>query len=297
MKVRKIVSAALPFFLAAALVFVCAFYPAEEETLPAKRIVLVWNVDTFEGGKGSRTSFLKNAARRVEAAREGVYFLVSSVTAEGAKHAFSQGDCPDILSFGIGLSEFAERSLPLPYSFAGGQIGGETRAYPWCAGGYYLFSMTEDFSAEGRVAISSGGSNLPQVAAALSGVGGEELPSLTAYQAFLRGEYRYLLGTQRDICRFASRSVSVYSRALGGYSDLYQYISILSAKKREDCVAFLEELLSERTQAELGGIGMFPLPKGKAEQTVSVFLSDEGREALLAAVRGGKNPEKFLKRI
>ena len=94
----------------------------------------------FEGGKGSRTAFLKSVARELKGE---AYYLVTSYTLEGALSAFAEGDAPDVLSFGVGLSEFAERLLPLPYSFAGGELGGKTLAYPWCMGGYYLFSLTD----------------------------------------------------------------------------------------------------------------------------------------------------------
>ena len=50
---------AVPFLLLAAVVLAVALFPrqsaAEGESV---RIVRVWNVDTFEGGKGSRTAFL-----------------------------------------------------------------------------------------------------------------------------------------------------------------------------------------------------------------------------------------------
>ena len=297
MKAWKFFKTVLPFLLAAALVAVCAFYPKEKAETVAPRVVRVWNVDTFEGGKGSRTSFLKSVARRVEEGAEGLYFLVTSLTEEGARQAFLGGERPDLLSFGVGLSEFAECALPLPYHFAGGELGGHALAYPWCAGRYYLFSLTDDFGGEGKTAISCGGSNLPALSAAVEGIAGEELPSLTAYTRFLGGEFRYLLGTQRDVCRFLARGVTVYSKPLDGYCDLFQYISVLSAEKREDCLLFLGELLSARTQEALSSLGMFPPAQTAAKRTPVAFLSAEGREELLAAVRSGKNPEKFLKSI
>ncbi len=299
MKAWKIIKMSLPFLLAAALVFACVFYPAEGKAEAVQRIVRIWNVDTFEGGKGSRTAFLKSVARRVEEKTEGLYFLVTSLTAEGARQAFLEGDCPDLLSFGIGLSEFSEQALPLPYAFEGGELGGASLAYPWCAGSYYLFSL-EEFGgeiAEGETAISCGGSNLPQVAAALQGIKGEELTSLAAYTSFLNGKYRYLLGTQRDICRFEARGATVYRKPLPAYSDLYQYISLLSDEKRGDCLSFLKELLSPRTQEDLSSLGMFSLSEVRAERTLSAFVSEEGRAELCAMARGGKNLEKYLKSI
>lgn len=281
----------LPFLLllaAAAIVFL----PQKSEKAEARIVVRVWNIDTFEGGKGSRTAFLKNVARELKGE---AYYLVTSYTLEGALTAFAEGEAPDVLSFGVGLSEFAERLLPLPYSFAGGELGGKTLAYPWCMGGYYLFSLT-DFEGDGRTALSVGGENLPAVAARLEGIAGEETESVAAYTGFLSGKYRYLLGTQRDVCRFQARGAIVQARPLTKYCDLYQYIGILSSEKRDASLAFVEALLSPEVQGRLSQIGMFPL-KNNAERTVSVFSSREALGRLSAAAREGDVPEKYLKSI
>ena len=290
-KLGRILWRGLPFlFLLAAAVIV--FVPQPSEQGEARTVVRVWNIDTFEGGKGSRTAFLKSVARELQGE---AHYLVTSYTLEGALTAFAEGEAPDVLSFGVGLSEFAERLLPLPYSFAGGELGGKTLAYPWCMGGYYLFSLT-DFEGEGRTALSVGGENLPAVAARLEGITGEETESVAAYTGFLSGKYRYLLGTQRDVCRFQARGVSVQARPLTKYCDLYQYIGILSAEKRDASLAFVEALLSPEVQGRLSQIGMFPL-ENNAERTVSVFSSREALGRLAAAAREGDVPEKYLKSI
>ena len=281
----------LPFalLLAAAVI---VFLPQTAEKAEARTVVRVWNIDTFEGGKGSRTAFLKSVARGLQGE---AYYLVTSYTLEGALSAFAEGEAPDVLSFGMGLSEFAERLLPLKREFAGGELGGKTLAYPWCMGGYYLFSLT-DFEGEGRTVLSVGGENLPAVAARLEGISGEETESVAAYTGFLSGKYRYLLGTQRDVCRFQARGVSVQARPLTKYCDLYQYIGILSSEKRDASLAFVEALLSPEVQGRLFQIGMFPLANN-AERTVSVFSSREVLGRLAAAAREGDVPEKYLKSI
>ena len=281
----------LPFLLLLAAA-VIVFVPQKSEKAETRTVVRVWNIDTFEGGKGSRTAFLKSVARELKGE---AYYLVTSYTLEGALSAFAEGDAPDVLSFGVGLSEFAELLLPLPYSFTGGELGGKTLAYPWCMGGYYLFSLT-DFEGEGRTALSVGGENLPAVAARLEGITGEETESVAAYTGFLRGKYRYLFGTQRDVCRFQARGVTVQARPLTKYCDLYQYIGILSSEKRDASLAFVEALLSPEVQGRLSQIGMFPLEK-HAERTVSVFSSREALGRLAAAAREGDVPEKYLKSI
>lgn len=283
------------------LVLSALFFPEQSQSrgeAVSKRIVRVWNVDTFEGGKGSRTSFLKDAAKRVEKKREGVYYLISSYTPEGAEEAFCEGKFPDAISFGVGLSAFAERSVKLPFSFIGGQIGSDTLAYPWCKGGYYLFSLTDQFEEEGNTAISAGGRNLSAVAAALEGIRGEELPALTAYSEFISGKYRYLLGTQRDVCRFETRGVNVFSKPIESYCDLYQYFSVLNEGVKEDSLALLRELID--APEKLSSIGMSPFEaESCAKTTVGVFSSADALAKILGYARNGdeKNLRNFLKTV
>ncbi len=307
MRKRRIIGACLAF----ASLFValgCFFtYPKRQTSSNAaqKTVVRVWNVDTFEGGKGSRTSFLKKIAARVEK-DELVYYMVENYTQTGVQAAFSEGIYPDILSFGIGLDGVAERCLPLPYEFIGGEVNGKTIAYPWCKGGYALFSL-DSFEKEGKTAISCGGENLPQVAAALSQIEGDELDSLTAYTQFLSGEYAYLLGTQRDYCRFQARGVSVQVKPLDVFCDLYQYVAVLSLEKREACLDFLAELLSDETQKQLKNVGMYPIygasdefSAGTIEATCSVFTSQDALETLRECAREKVDEKKlrnFLKKI
>lgn len=260
----------------------------------------VWNVDTFEGGKGSRTAFLKRAAAVLEKKDDSVYYLVSSYTPEGAAAAFEEGILPDALSFGVGLSLYTEACLPLSRTFAGGEAGGICLAYPWCRGGYFLFSLSDDFTQKGNTVISEGGCNLARVAACLEGIKGDAHDSLSAYVEFLNGKYRYLLGTQRDVCRLSSRGVSFYSCPLTEFNDLYQYFSVLSAEKRKDCEALLDVLLSVEVQGALSEIGMYPVAGGTAKRTVSVFSDGKALEKLKDTSvdrDGAKNLVKNLKNI
>ncbi len=295
------------FALVAAAVLSLIFYPKEKAVRKEaeKRVIRVWNVDTFEGGRGSRTSFLKKIAAQMEK-EKNIYFLIESYTKEGVITAFSEGNYPDMLSFGVGISVGVERALPLEDNFVGGSVEGKTLALPWCRGAYALFSRG-GFEKEGKTAISCGGSNLPQVAAALSQIDGEELPSLSAYTAFLSGAYDYLLGTQRDYCRFLSRGVAVEVKPLPEFCDLYQYVSVFSVEKRAECLSFVQLLLSEETQSRLNTIGMYPVDVGqdnlsseKIHTTLNVFSSQEALQEMQNCARDKekhKNIVNFLKSI
>ena len=286
---------AFPFLLLAAVILTVAFYPVPQESQgETAKIVSVWNVDTFEGGKGSRTSFLKRVARLAEKSSGETYYRVISYTAEGARAAMLNGEYPDILSFGVGLEVEAARCVSLGRTFAGNSL-----AVPWCRGKYYLFSLTDDFDENGETAVSVGGNNLSCAAAYFSGIEGTERESLAAYLSFLNGEFRYLLGTQRDSNRFNSRGVTVYSRELSAYCDLYQYVCILSEDMKKECRLFLDVLFSDDIQSSLTDIGMFPA-EGASGRTVDVFSTRETLGQAAEAVRSGsseKNAEKYFKSV
>ena len=119
--------------------------------------------------------------------------MVSSYTAEGAAAAIREGNLPDMLSFGIGFSEAAESCLKINgRSFAGGLVGKECRAVPWCRGGYALFCLEDGFEDAGaaNTVVSLGGSNQPLAAAALlpltGNIAAEESTSAYVPKIFLR---------------------------------------------------------------------------------------------------------------
>ena len=329
MKKRRIIESAVCFVLAGVLcalsVFIAVPALTAKSSSPQSRsgIVRLWNIDTFEGGKGSRSAFLNRISAAYEKAHDGVYIMVSSYTAEGAAAAIREGNLPDMLSFGVGFSEAAESCLKINgRSFAGGLVGKECRAVPWCRGGYALFCLEDGFEDAGaaNTVVSLGGSNQPLAAAALlpltGNIAAEE--STSAYVRFLNG--KYILGTQRDVCRFASRGVNVYCKPISDYSDLYQYIAVTSrdAEIKKICDDYVESLLGEKNQKKLTEIGMLSpyydiyssdnpaadeLERARIGYTLNVFTSAEGLNGVNAAAKdvlAGGNAEvlkNFLKAI
>ena len=304
--IKVIKSLAWWIALAAALAFsLCfalpSFFPSKENTTN-KKVISVWNVDTFEGGKGSRTSFLNSVAKQLE--KEGdVLFMVSSKTVEGAKLSLQNGELPDLLSFGMGFE-------------VGVSIG---KADCWCMGKYALFSKSGVLAEPNasNTVVSCGGENLPLVAAALYGFSGgmTEAKSLQAYVDFLSGKYTYLLGTQRDAQRLIARGVEVNVLPLNGFSDLKQYIAVIHSENKRICEAFIEKLMAEETQRSLSKIGMLSeryriydantpiseaLERGDMEFTLPHNATAGKRQTLLSGARrvlaGSENVE-FLKKI
>ena len=292
-KFVRVLWRALPFLVLAAVVAGTLFYPVSAETSPSPVcIVRVWNVDTFEGGKGSRTAFLQRAARLAE---DGTtFYRVLSYTPEGAQAALDAGEFPDILSFGTGLHVPKERCLPL-----GRQFAGVSAALPWCRGEYRLFSLTDDFEGAGETVVSVGGRNLACAAAYFAEIAGAEEEALSAYLDFLGGKYRYLLGTQRDSARFAARGVNVAMRPLPAYCDLLQYVCVFSEERYEACMRFVGMLLSDSVQSALDDIGMLPAA-GASGLTSDPFADAQTYSAAAQAVRAGnaeKIPQNFFKSI
>lgn len=280
------------------------FRPQAEapETPHEKTVLNLWNIDSFEGGKGSRTAFLNKAARGFEKRNDELYIMVTSMTAEGCAYEMSKGNLPDMVSFGVGTQVTDNLLVLSSFSFAGGNINGKCYAYPWCHGGYVLYSLTEDFSAVSceNTVISLGGSNLPVLSACLNGLSGEypTETSTTAYVDFINGKYRYLLGTQRDYFRFQTRNVKTYAKALDEYNDLYQYIAVCGDENGKICLDFVKYLLSEEVQSALSEIGMCAVNGSYAEDellktieaaetvySVSVFTSEENLKNLADIAR------------
>ena len=244
-------------------------------------IIRVWHIDTFEGGKGSRASFLSNATRRFE--RNKTYlFMVVSHTVMSAATALESGETPDMLSFGTGGAVCPELFLPLEkYDFNYSRQDGKTLAVPWCRGAYFCFTLEGDFSdmTPDNTVISEGNYSMAQVASVCENIpGGKVQNSVSAYVDLLNGKYKYMLGTQRDIARFNTRGVQFACRPVNSFSDLYQYIAILTdnAHKYNIALDFISFLLSEERQKELTGIGML-------SQYYSVY--DDGNAAMQEAER------------
>lgn len=324
MKKRKLQAIVCGLLAAACVAAACLFaYPAlnaQTQPDPARQagILRLWHIDGFEGGKGSRASFLSRAADVFEK-ESGMIVLVTVHTAESARSALQAGDAPDLLSFGGDAAYIADFALPLRgLHFAAAETGGETVAYPWCRGAYFLFSADGDFSgidAENTL-LSAGRGSCIQAAAWSAGLRGAftaETPA-QAYVHWLGGKYRYLLGTQRDVQRLLTRGAQFEALPVGGYNDLLQYICICSGGQYAASLAFIEYLLSDKVQGELSQIGMLsvsclvytsgPLASAQpfAAKSPHAFLSADGRRqfglvaeaALQGDENGAKNLQNFL---
>ncbi|MBQ9485397.1 MAG: hypothetical protein IJU83_01010 [Clostridia bacterium] len=322
----KILKAAAAIIIAGAVAFTAAYGKsgiAENgvSVSPAeyKGIITLWQIDSFEGGVGSRKQFLLSAARGFEKTNAGVLIMVVGHTAESAELEMSEGRFPDLISYGVGVNISRMQPIQTQKSQYGGGFNGEIYALPWCRGGYCVIEnpdYVKGKNATEEIIVSQGKTTNPLLAYALSGKSDENfnvLSPMNAYVRFVSGKARYMIGTQRDIHRLMNRGMDFISKPLEGYNDLYQYISATSVlpEKLVYARAFIDYLLSEETQKRLSDIGMMScyykveyqspdlaaMQTTKSSLTVSAFstveLIEKLREIGAAAATG--NNEEIIK--
>ncbi len=245
-------------------------------------ILELWNIDTFEGGSKSRTSFLERQALQFEKDYTGTFIMVYSMTKEQAVLNLKNGQKPDLVSFGIGVGdELIQSLIPLKSTYSvrddlinGGRLNDIQYALPYMMGGYVLISENEcQQNGEISQSIGFGGNadNCTLLSLGLNNISAKnvfdrsnDIDSFTAYDKYLDKNFDCLVGTQRDLYRVQNRidkgnMTSRNFHYLSGYTDLLQYIGICSTDyvKQEISQKFVEKLLSSKTQLSLVDYGMF----------------------------------------
>ncbi len=233
-----------------------------------KGVITVWQIDSFEGGVGSRKQFLLNVARQFEKQNKGVLVMVINQTPEGVLSAYENGEMPDLISYGTGVEVRGYGQIFVDKSVAGGMVGDGCYATAWCRGGYLLISnpslttgKTDEKKME-ELLVSQGEYTQPLTALALEGYTADEVEvfePMTAYIKFTTGKVKYFLATQRDVSRLINRGMEFSAQPLNRYNDLYQYISVTSEKpqKRFYAEQFVNYLISDKVQKTLSSIGMY----------------------------------------
>ena len=273
------------FVLCALLVFITAFTPIvackktrETEEFPIttkkqKTILSLWEIDTFEGGFGSRADYLSNLLEKF--IEDGVFVMVTSYSLEGAKKKAEEGVFPDLVSFGIGADFIAEGAKELKkIDFSGGENAGGIYAYPWCSGGYFLISKNPINKHIDRLIVSKGEFNNPLVALYNSDFTAEEVvvrDTATAYSEYIGGG-GVLLGTQRDIRRLSVKNVAFTATALEEFCDLFQYVAVTAFDEEKFSYAKeVAEYIYENAGANISKIGMLPVGENSQEGALSVY--------------------------
>lgn len=200
---------------------------ADGEEDDALQVLTLWQIDSFEGGRGSRAEYLRLLAQDF-AKSANVYIEVTALSSDAARTNISAGVMPDIISYGAGFYGIAS-------------LVSEGYGKAWCRGAYCLIALSgTDFSAvsPANTVINEGKDNLVSVAALFSGLQGADYAAPTsAYVSLISGEYDFLLGTQRDVIRLQTRGESFEVKPLTEFNDLYQYISVLTRDGEKAAVA------------------------------------------------------------
>ena len=288
-----------------------------EKTQKQKEIITGWQIDTFEGGIGSRRKFLLGVASEFEKNNKDYLVMINSYSETEANEKIKKGIFPDFISYSLGVNVCNQKQLKTEYYSVGGLIGDTTYAVPWCRGGYVIISKKDltNKTKFDKVIISNSTNNLSSVAFFEEGYSALKLeffePKL-AYQKFISsGEV--MLGTQRDVIRLENREEEYYFAPIKAFNDLYQYFSITSSDKDKINAVnqFLDLLLSEKIQNTLTKIKMFSevafieydnevlnsMQNLTDFETVSVFIENKVIESIKDSLSFIKNneQEEYLK--
>lgn len=261
------------------------FFNGEQSAAEENQIITLtlWQVDSFEGGTGSRAAYLQEKGNEYKKLGNE-YINVVSLSAEAARLNIINGNVPDMISFGggeWGLESIINCNYQIKY---------------WCYGSYCLLAVGDnvDFSkatAENTI-INGGKGNLISATALLCGLDGADIQSSTyAYVDLINGKYDFLLGTQRDIYRLNARKVSYSVKAIGQFNDLFQLIAVCSedAQRATSCYEFIEYVSDNNSDVyKLGLLGgkigtnekIMPIEKIDYELTLKVPISESIRKEL-----------------
>lgn len=117
---------------------------------PYNGMIEVWNIDSFESGLKSKTSYLEMMAKKFQKKYKGIYVMVRNLTMNELENLLKAGEIPDIVSCSYGVSqkikdyihEYEKCNDEVFDSFleAGKAEGGKLYGLAWCFGFYALIS-------------------------------------------------------------------------------------------------------------------------------------------------------------
>lgn len=290
-----------------------------------KGIITLWQIDQFEGGRGSRRQFLLDTAVAFEKKHKGTLIMVIQHTVTSALESAKEGNLPDMISYssGLNLGQFTELSAITGCDV--GKVGDKFYAYPWCRGGYALIFNPNKVSQlpssfENLTVSQSGEYTLPVVALLQEEISVKKVEVLSPMQAYLKfveGKIPYMLGTQRDVNRLYVREMEVVVKPLTKFNDLYQCISVITSDSQKSYYSklFAEYLMSQHVQEKLHKIGMLSvghnsisdvvslneMQKVRCQTSISPFISAselvEIQKLSLQAIDGNQNALTKIKNV
>ena len=241
-RIYSFMAVCIVFFIS----FLCLYHKKDSVNAVNENTALnIWQIDSFEGGRGSRADYLQNLGNDFSKF-ENCYINVVSLSGEAARLNLANGNIPDIMSYGAGI--YGIESYVKDYT-------------TWCRGLYCLLTLdtNSDFSdvtAENTV-INKGKDNYSNIVALFTGLQNSKFENSTAaYVKLINGEFKYLLGTQRDIFRLKTRNTTFNVKPITIFNDLYQNISITThCSNNVYAQKYIDYVISKSN--ELKKIGMF----------------------------------------
>ncbi len=123
-------------------------------------ILEIWNIDTFESGKTSKSGVLNEIAKGFQKRNLGLYVLVRDLSEQECLNLILQGTFPDLFSCSFGVaeklkdyvSEFENvnvSNVDLSAQTAG-KVGEDLFGVAWCKSSYYLISTKERLEKTGK---------------------------------------------------------------------------------------------------------------------------------------------------
>ncbi len=154
-------------------------------------IIEIWNVDSFESGTNSKSSFLSQIAKSFQNKNKGLYIMVRDLSEYECANLLAKGEKPDLFSCSYGsvnviknyIESFSDSNFEIAQNFLdAGKVNGNQMAVAWCRGNYCLISTKAKIeSAEKNGAYKS--LNLENVAESLT-QGKVKLSELAFYSAY-----------------------------------------------------------------------------------------------------------------
>lgn len=318
----KKVSVIVASVTSAVIIMLAIFLPVNERDLDKKaerQILTLWQIDSFEGGTGSRSAYLKRVCESFEKNNDCLVTVITE-TAEDADEKLSRGVAPDVISFSSGCDgvlTYAERIAKSEFS-GGAEINGVFYAKAWAYGGYVTIKKKGKIPAE--TVVAKGKTTLPEVAAYYAGVdlgGAKFMLPKNAFEYFTENENVMLFGTQRDIYRLKNKLDEFDITPIEGFTDLIQYAAVTTVSK--DKVNLCEKLvghIANSGQSGVTSLGLLPVDKNckiddngliarlfdvNYDKTVSVFLSDGVRQTISERLKNASTASEekadFLKSV
>jgi len=279
-------------------------------------VIRMWNIDTFESGSISKTSFLENVSLKFEKENKGAYIKVENLTIDEFLCLIKENKKPDLFSFGTGVQNYLKdyfQVLPnesiksVKTNFLACGVDGENiKAVPWSYNSYVLISSLTRIEKAGKsyknnlkeisldldydkkykkntkhvYSLTFGGNNyvnavnvfnrefdkniINEVSLQKIDKNYDKNTFYNAYVDFINNNASVLLGTNRDVFRmenrvFAGKEKDVIYQQLKNYTDLVNYMSVLTTetKKKNLCFDFIKFLLSENTQKQIKNMGLY----------------------------------------